>query len=326
MKRLFLIIMSLLLVYGNMVTVYASTESIPVSFEMKSPKPTDPPPVLIEEDIQYKILCIITGKGMVSAPGQASPGDMVQIIAKAADGWELHSVICKVEGFKDNSFKMPNKDVFVEITFQEIIPEPTITPTPIPTPTPTSTPTPTPIPTFTPGPSPIPTSTPIPTPIPSPVPKEEYFDISKVFIPAALSVTGIGGFGGIFLFVFFARKRKFHGYFSAEKIEGLITVNHYKDGIADDDYEGFIEELIDDLSVKKINFQNYVDYLSHCKIFTYFPPDTKMTISDVNGNTITADASESKLFQLLAEMEGQEVFVRFASKKKKIDLTFKYIL
>ena len=231
-------------------------------------------------------------------------------------------------------------------------PEPTVTPTPIVAPTivPTITPVPTVEPTITDipivtpetnTPTPVltveatvaptitlePTYAPAPTvdisptekppeiTTPTPVPQDNKESRSGAVIPIVLSVTATGAAGAWYLaFLFFRRKRKFHGIYQMEIISDASL-----DSIGESWY---VPKLTDKLRTGMLTVEEYISELEGCRMVTRFPADTKMIVA-LGSEVFTFKASEQKLFELLRTSEAS-MSVTFTSVKSGMNLTLIY--
>ena len=200
-----------------------------------------------------------------------------------------------------------------------VTPEPmeTNTPTPVLTVEPTVAPTITPEPTYAPDPTVgiSPTEKPPEPPTPTLVPQDNKESRGGAVIPIVLSVTATGVVGAWYLaFLFFRRKRKFHGIYQMEIISDASL-----DSIGESWY---VPKLTDKLRTGMLTVEEYISELEGCRMVTRFPADTKMIVA-LGSEVFTFKASEQKLFELLRTSEAS-MSVTFTSVKSGMNLTLIY--
>ena len=203
------------------------------------------------------------------------------------------------------------------ITDIPIVTPETNTPTPVLTVEPTVAPTITPEPTYAPAPTVgiSPTEKPPEITTPTPVPQDNKESRSGAVIPIVLSVTATGAAGAWYLaFLFFRRKRKFHGIYQMEIISDASL-----DSIGESWY---VPKLTDKLRTGMLTVEEYISELEGCRMVTRFPADTKMIVA-LGSEVFTFKASEQKLFELLRTSEAS-MSVTFTSVKSGMNLTLIY--
>ena len=203
------------------------------------------------------------------------------------------------------------------ITDIPIVTPETNTPTPVLTVEPTVAPTITLEPTYAPAPTVgiSPTEKPPEITTPTPVPQDNKESRSGAVIPIVLSVTATGAAGAWYLaFLFFRRKRKFHGIYQMEIISDASL-----DSIGESWY---VPKLTDKLRVGMLTVEEYISELEGCRMVTRFPVDTKMIVA-LGSEVFTFKASEQKLFELLRTSETS-MSVTFTSVKSGMNLTLIY--
>ena len=130
-----------------------------------------------------------------------------------------------------------------------------------------------------------------------------------------LSVTATGAAGAWYLaFLFFRRKRKFHGIYQMEIISDASL-----DSIGESWY---VPKLTDKLRTGMLTVEEYISELEGCRMVTRFPADTKMIVA-LGSEVFTFKASEQKLFELLRTSEAS-MSVTFTSVKSGMNLTLIY--
>ena len=203
------------------------------------------------------------------------------------------------------------------ITDIPIVTPETNTPTPVLTVEPTVAPTITLEPTYAPAPTVgiSPTEKPPEITTPTPVPQDNKESRSGAVIPIVLSVTATGAAGAWYLaFLFFRRKRKFHGIYQMEIISDASL-----DSIGESWY---VPKLTDKLRTGMLTVEEYISELEGCRMVTRFPADTKMIVA-LGSEVFTFKASEQKLFELLRTSEAS-MSVTFTSVKSGMNLTLIY--
>ena len=203
------------------------------------------------------------------------------------------------------------------ITDIPIVTPETNTPTPVLTVEPTVAPTITLEPTYAPAPTVgiSPTEKPSEITTPTPVPQDNKESRSGAVIPIVLSVTATGAAGAWYLaFLFFRRKRKFHGIYQMEIISDASL-----DSIGESWY---VPKLTDKLRTGMLTVEEYISELEGCRMVTRFPADTKMIVA-LGSEVFTFKASEQKLFELLRTSEAS-MSVTFTSVKSGMNLTLIY--
>ena len=203
------------------------------------------------------------------------------------------------------------------ITDIPIVTPETNTPTPVLTVEPTVAPTITLEPTYAPAPTVgiSPTEKPPEITTPTPVPQDNKESRSGAVIPIVLSVTATGAAGAWYLaFLFFRRKRKFHGIYQMEIISDASL-----DSIGESWY---VPKLTDKLRTGMLTVEEYISELEGCRMVTRFPADTKMIVA-LGSEVFTFKASEKKLFELLRTSEAS-MSVTFTSVKSGMNLTLIY--
>ena len=211
----------------------------------------------------------------------------------------------------------PDPTVEPTITDIPIVTPETNTPTPVLTVEPTVAPTITPEPTYAPAPTVgiSPTEKPPEITTPTPVPQDNKESRSGAVIPIVLSVTATGAAGAWYLaFLFFRRKRKFHGIYQMEIISDASL-----DSIGESWY---VPKLTDKLRTGMLTVEEYISELEGCRMVTRFPADTKMIVA-LGSEVFTFKASEQKLFELLRTSEAS-MSVTFTSVKSGMNLTLIY--
>ena len=203
------------------------------------------------------------------------------------------------------------------ITDIPIVTPETNTPTPVLTVEPTVAPTITLEPTYAPAPTVgiSPTEKPPEITTPTPVPQDNKESRSGAVIPIVLSVTATGAAGAWYLaFLFFRRKRKFHGIYQVEIISDASL-----DSIGESWY---VPKLTATLRAGMLTVEEYISELEGCRMVTRFPADTKMIVA-LGSEVFTFKASEQKLFELLRTSEAS-MSVTFTSVKSGMNLTLIY--
>ena len=211
----------------------------------------------------------------------------------------------------------PDPTVEPTITDIPIVTPETNTPTPVLTVEPTVAPTITLEPTYAPAPTVgiSPTEKPPEITTPTPVPQDNKESRSGAVIPIVLSVTATGAAGAWYLaFLFFRRKRKFHGIYQMEIISDASL-----DSIGESWY---VPKLTDKLRTGMLTVEEYISELEGCRMVTRFPADTKMIVA-LGSEVFTFKASEQKLFELLRTSEAS-MSVTFTSVKSGMNLTLIY--
>ena len=122
-----------------------------------------------------------------------------------------------------------------------------------------------------------------------------------------------------FLLLFFCNRKRFYGIFSDTFISGTKEKGKKNEKTKE---TWFVPELVDKVNRGEITIETYIKTLKHCGVSTIFPRDTKMKLS-IQEDSITLDANEKKLFQILQKANGC-VKVRLTSSKEDMLIELVY--
>ena len=114
-----------------------------------------------------------------------------------------------------------------------------------------------------------------------------------------------------FLLLFFCKRKQFHGIFADTLISGTKEKGKKNEKTKE---TWFVPELVDRVNHGEITIETYIKTLKHCGVSTIFPRDTKMEIS-IQEDSITLDANEKKLFQILQKVKGCIRVILISSKE-----------